>query len=88
MNNLENKKVCHFDIYYLENSCEENPKKNLSFYENLSDEDLKTVTKNAFQELVSGRKNEDSDISYMFSPLLVPDLEVHLTCKYSIYRIK
>ena len=45
-----------------------------SFY--LSDEDFKTITKNAFQELVSGLKNEDSDISYMFSDR---NMEVHLT---------
>ena len=49
-----------------------------SFYENLSDEDLESVTKNAFQELVYGLKNEDYDISEMFCPRS-SDLEVHLT---------
>ena len=50
----------------------------LSFYENLSDEDLESITRNAFQELVYGLKNEDSDISEMFCPRSL-DLEVHLT---------
>ena len=51
-----------------------------SVYENLSDEDLKTVTKNAFQELVSGLKDEDSDISYMIYPSKWNrNMEVHLT---------
>ena len=49
-----------------------------SFDENISDEDLESVTKNAFQELVNGLKNEDSDISEMFCPRS-SDLEVHLT---------
>ena len=49
-----------------------------SFYENLSDEDLESVTKNAFQELVYGLKNEDSYISEMFCQR-ISDLEVHLT---------
>ena len=50
-----------------------------SFYENFPDEDLKTVTKNAFQELVSGLNDEDSDISYMIFPSFWNDMEVHLT---------
>ena len=80
MNYSGNKEVYHFEIYYLGNSWEENLNKNPSFYENLSDEDLKTVTKNAFQELVSGRKNEDSDISYMINPYAWNrNMEVHLT---------
>ena len=77
MNNLGNKKVCHFEIYYLEKSAGTSYKHQSSF-ENLSDEDLKTVTKNAFQELVSGLKNEDFDISYMLDPYMLPGLEVHL----------
>ena len=51
-----------------------------SVYENLPDEHLKMVTKNAFQELVSGLKDEDSDISYMiFPPRWNRNMEVHLT---------
>merc|ERR1711937_66710 len=65
--------VNSFGVYFIffhnssKNSCEENLNKDLLiFYQNLSDKDLKTVTKNALQELVSGLKNEDSDISNMF----------------------
>ena len=72
-------KFYQFEIFYLENSCEECLYKNPSFYENLSDEDLKTITKNAFQELVAGLENEDSYIPYMFSRDNIWDLEVHLT---------
>ena len=99
MNNLGNKKICHFEIYYkqiLEKSARTSYKdqffnKNYiilispisvlsSFNENLSDEALKMVTKNALQELISGLKNEDSDISYMLSPYRWnQNMEVHLT---------
>ena len=83
MNFSENKKFYYFEIYYLEKSAGTSYKYQSSFHEKflldyLSDEDLKTVTKNAFQELVSGLKNEDSDISFMLDPYMLPDLEVHL----------
>ena len=102
MNNLGNKKVCHFDIYYLEKSAGTSYK--YQFFnqyhiilispiflsrclkENLSDEDLKSATKNAFQELVNRLENEDSDISDMFcSP--IPELEVFLTYFYIIINL-
>ena len=49
--------------------------------ENLSDNDLESTTKNAFQELVHGLKNEDSDISDMFCSRS-PELEVFMTYYY------
>ena len=104
MNSLGNKEVCHFEIYYLEKSAGTSYKHQFfnqyhiilissvflsSFKENLSDEDLKSVTKNAFQELVFRLENEDSDISDMFCSRS-PELEVFLTYYYImiIYRIK
>ena len=77
----EKKKFYYFEIYYLEKSAGTSYKYQSSFHEKflldyLSDEHFKRFTKNAFQELVSGLKNEDSDISYMFSDR---NMEVHLT---------
>merc|ERR1711937_1123040 len=55
--------VNSFGVYFIffhnssKNSCEENLNKDLLiFYQNLSDKDLKTVTKNALQELVLALK--------------------------------
>ena len=87
MNFSGNKKFYHFEIYYLEynlnKSAEEVkaakvPYKNQSFYESLSDEDLENITKNAFQRLIIGLKNDDSKIKHLFCPRS-SDLEVNLT---------
>ena len=90
MNYSGNNKVYYFEIYYSEESAGTSWKYQ-SFHENLSDNDLESTTKNTFQKLVYGLKNEDSDISYMFSPYSrSPELEVFLTYYYImiIYRIK
>ena len=62
MNYSGNNKVYYFEIYYSEESRW----------------DLESTTKNTFQKLVYGLKNEHSDISYMFCSQR-PDLEVHLS---------
>ena len=63
--NYSGNKFYQFEIFYLENSCENSC-------------DLENVNEIAFQRLIHGLKNEDSDISDMFCPQS-PDLEVHLT---------